>query len=125
MTTQSGNEISVTHITQTSAVGKVSSKQHFAKNGTSGEHVSSQADKLKRKADTGKLAQVVRDINRSKQLIQRELRFSVDKDSGKTVIKVMDMATKKVVRQIPTEETLKVAQMLRNGEEIKLFSSYS
>lgn len=36
--------------------------------------------------------------------------FSLDEDSGKTVIKVIDMETQTVLRQIPNEEALAMAR---------------
>lgn len=44
--------------------------------------------------------------------LAQELQFSIDKGSGKTVVKVMDTGTHKVVRQIPSEEILAMAQQL-------------
>ena len=43
-----------------------------------------------------------------------QLKFSIDKASGRTVIKVIDTETQKVIREIPPEETLKVAAYLKN-----------
>jgi flagellar protein FlaG len=40
----------------------------------------------------------------------QSLQFSLDKDSGKTVVKVMDTETNEVIRQIPTEEVLALSQ---------------
>lgn len=40
----------------------------------------------------------------------RELNFSVDKDSGQTVVKVIDPETDEVVRQIPSEEAVERAK---------------
>ncbi len=39
----------------------------------------------------------------------RELHFEVDKDSGQTVVKVIDPETEEVVRQIPSEEAVERA----------------
>ena len=41
-----------------------------------------------------------------------ELQFSVDEDSGRTVIKITDTATKEVIRQIPSEEVLRLNKEL-------------
>ena len=38
------------------------------------------------------------------------LQFSLDKDSGKTVVKVMDTDTNEVIRQIPSEEVLAISK---------------
>ena len=43
---------------------------------------------------------------------QRNLSFSVDKDTEDMVVKVMDTQTKEVIRQFPSEETLKLAKHL-------------
>lgn len=43
------------------------------------------------------------------KLRSRELQFSVDEDSGKMVIKIVDTDNKKVLRQIPPEDMLRLA----------------
>jgi flagellar protein FlaG len=43
------------------------------------------------------------------------LQFSVDSASGRTVVSVRDMATGDVIRQIPSEEALRLAQALGSG----------
>ena len=40
------------------------------------------------------------------------LDFSIDRGSGKTVVKVIDPATQELIRQIPTKEMLVIAQNL-------------
>ena len=44
--------------------------------------------------------------------ITNSVEFSLDKDSDKMIVKVMDIATKEVIRQIPSEEMLAIAQAL-------------
>ena len=68
--------------------------------------------------------EVVQDINEHVQAARRELQFSVDEDSGRTVIKVMDMNTNEVIRQIPNEEALKFARMLEEGADLELINTY-
>jgi flagellar protein FlaG len=62
--------------------------------------------------DTARLKVAVRKLNDYVQNVQRNLSFSVDKDSGQTVIKVYDVQTKEVIRQIPPDETLRLAAQL-------------
>ncbi|MFQ5633813.1 MAG: flagellar protein FlaG [Gammaproteobacteria bacterium] len=45
----------------------------------------------------------------------RELHFSVEEETGRTVIRVMDPHTGELIRAIPPEEVLAVASMLRSG----------
>ena len=40
------------------------------------------------------------------------LEFTVDEDTGQTVIKVIDNQTKELIRQIPSEEMLEIAKAL-------------
>lgn len=53
------------------------------------------------------------------QNIQRNLNFSVDEGSGRTVVKVIDADSQEVIRQFPTEEALALARRLRelSGDE--------
>jgi flagellar protein FlaG len=46
------------------------------------------------------------------QPLNNTLQFSVDQDSGSTVIKVVDSATDKVIKQIPSEEAVALAKAL-------------
>ncbi len=71
------------------------------------------------------LDESVKGLNEHMQVIQRELHFTVDDDSGQTVIKVMDLATQQVIRQIPNEEALRAARSLGAGFDIELFSEYT
>ena len=47
------------------------------------------------------------------QNISRELQFSLDEDSGRTVMKVLDSDSQELVRQIPSEEMLVLARKIR------------
>ena len=42
----------------------------------------------------------------------QDLRFSIDDESGKTVVKIIDETTQTVLRQIPSEEMLEIAKAL-------------
>ncbi|HUT41818.1 MAG TPA: flagellar protein FlaG [Gammaproteobacteria bacterium] len=53
-----------------------------------------------------RLAKVAERLNGRMQEMQRSLRFSVDDDSGRVVVKVMDKNTDEVIRQIPSEQML-------------------
>lgn len=59
-----------------------------------------------------KLQDAVEKMNELMQNGKRSLNFSVDDSTEKVVIKVMDLDTEEVVRQIPSEETLKFAEYL-------------
>ena len=54
------------------------------------------------------------------QSFQRDLLFSVDKDSDRLVVKVVDSETQEVIRQIPSEEMLRIAKNLDSAESLIL-----
>ena len=47
------------------------------------------------------------------QKIERRLTFKVDQDTGKTVVKVFDRDTDKLIRQFPPEELLTLTKRLK------------
>lgn len=44
--------------------------------------------------------------------INSSLEFSIDEDTGTSVVKIMDKETKELIRQIPSEEMLAIAKAL-------------
>ena len=44
--------------------------------------------------------------------VAQSLQFSLDHDTGRTVVKVMDTETNEMIRQIPSEDILKIAQAI-------------
>jgi len=54
------------------------------------------------------------------RLAQASLEFSVDDESGRTVVKVLDSQTNEVIRQIPSEEMLAIARNLDRIEGLLL-----
>ena len=64
-----------------------------------------------------KLQEVVEQLNSHAQAVNRDLHFSVDDASGRTVIRVVNSETAELVRQIPTEEVLRLSQTLRESQD--------
>ncbi|CDG81908.1 flagellar protein FlaG [Janthinobacterium agaricidamnosum] len=62
------------------------------------------------------LKQAVSDLNKSPQATAQGLVFSIDEDSKRTVVKVIDQSTKEVLRQIPTVEALQIAKSLESAQ---------
>lgn len=56
------------------------------------------------------LNKAVSELNQSSQMKTQGLEFSIDEDSQRTVVKVIDQETKEVLRQIPTREALELAK---------------
>jgi flagellar protein FlaG len=59
--------------------------------------------------------EAVSQVNEYVQNLSRDLQFTVDQDSGRTIIKVLDSETHEVIRQIPPEELLQIANQLTEG----------
>ena len=60
--------------------------------------------------------QAVSKLNKSPQAQSQGLEFSIDSDTKRTVVKVVDQSTKEVLRQIPSPEALEIAKSLESSE---------
>lgn len=69
-------------------------------------------------ADTDGLVQAVSRLNERVQAIQRELQFSVDPATGYQVVKVLDARSGEVIRQMPSEQLLALAEILMAEGEL-------
>ncbi|WP_081619814.1 flagellar protein FlaG [Thioalkalivibrio sp. ALJT] len=68
--------------------------------------------------DASDMDRVVESINAYLQTTRRALEFSVDDVSGRTVITVMDADRENVIRQIPPEQMLALAEQLRDEQTL-------
>jgi len=84
----------------------------------------SKAEKLqeRNKAQREELDQAVSQLNDFVQNVQRDLQFEVDNDMGQTIVKVVDQQTQEVIRQIPDEVALRLAEKLQQDEPLTLFN---
>ncbi|NOX52678.1 MAG: flagellar protein FlaG [Gammaproteobacteria bacterium] len=53
-------------------------------------------------------------LNDYAQSLQRDLRFSVDRELGRAVVSVIDRTTQEIIRQIPNETALQLARNLKD-----------
>ena len=61
------------------------------------------------------LAEAVENIRDFVSDVRRELQFSVDEDSGRTIITVIDKDSGEIIRQIPPEEVMQIAKSVSGG----------
>jgi len=73
--------------------------------------------------DDAQVQRAAEAIDQKINAIAPNLRFSVDSDTGKTVVKVVDISTGETIRQMPSEEVLAISRsidrlqgLLLNGE---------
>jgi flagellar protein FlaG len=60
--------------------------------------------------DLNKLNDAVKIINATINALSPNLEFTVDSDTERTVVKVIDKQTNEVIRQLPTPEALEIAK---------------
>jgi flagellar protein FlaG len=73
---------------------------------------SSAAQSAKIEPATNELKRLVTEMQHKVAAYSPELQFSVDKDTGKNIVKLTDRGTKQIVWQFPSDEALKVTKAL-------------
>ncbi|MFC4260225.1 flagellar protein FlaG [Marinobacter lacisalsi] len=84
----------------------------------------SKAEKLKARNEDQRedLGEAVTQLNDFVQNVQRDLQFEVDNEAGQTIVKVVDQQTKEVIRQIPDEVAMRLAENLQQDEPLTLLN---
>jgi flagellar protein FlaG len=82
-------------------------------------------DETKVAKESDELKQAVSQLNDFVQNMQRNLQFSIDKESGAMVVKVIDAKSEKVIRQMPSEETLRLARSLAEQSDDVAFNIFN
>lgn len=62
--------------------------------------------------DRETLLQAVEEVRSAIAPVAQNLLFSIDNDTGRTVVKVVDSSTDEVIRQIPSEELLAISKAM-------------
>ncbi|MBX9298469.1 flagellar protein FlaG [Chromobacterium piscinae] len=86
--------------------------QAVAAAGQSQQQQSAADSQQKQQSLSKQLQDSVSQLNNTAALYSSSLQFSVDKDTGSTVVKVVDKENNKVIRQIPSEEALRIAKAI-------------
>lgn len=69
-------------------------------------------------SDKDSLPEMVEALNARMEQMQRGLRFSVDDSSGRIIVKVMDLDTEELIRQIPSEEALRIMRSVSETQNL-------
>ena len=96
--------------TQAKSAAGAAVAEHVAATTSAPVENTTQADQTRARAEAVKSA--VEKANKVVQASARDIEFSVDNSTNDVVVKVVDQATKQVIRQIPSEEMLRIAQAL-------------
>ena len=76
-----------------------------------------QASQARQAQTAERVDQAVAKLNDYVQSIQRDLSFSVDRESGRAIVRVIDRATQKTIRQIPNDVALRLTRNLSDQVE--------
>ncbi|MCU0870215.1 MAG: flagellar protein FlaG [Burkholderiales bacterium] len=74
------------------------------------------SNETEQRADPKSLRAIVEQARAAVSVSTANLQFSIDEQSGETVVKVVDADTDEVIRQIPSEEMLALARNLQRME---------
>jgi flagellar protein FlaG len=120
MTTELSNTM-VMELRRSSSVARQDSVKATQKTGASTSSRPAQDPRVQQEAvrEVGSevLQETVREMNVKVQNLRRNLQFSIDDISGRSVVKVIDAETDEVIRQIPSEEILNLAHRLTELNE--------
>ena len=75
------------------------------------QHALRQRVRLREHRGTG-LLQAVEDVRKAIEPVAQNLLFSIDDDTGRTIVKVVDAQTDEVIRQMPSEEVLAISKAI-------------
>ena len=102
--------------------GKFAASAAKAVNVTGGNELP-QKDSKASEASPEQVREAVSRINEYVQQNERTLDFQLDETSGQTIIRVYDKHSSELIRQIPSELALELAQKLNDEEPTLLFSA--
>jgi flagellar protein FlaG len=67
---------------------------------------------LSKPIDATQIDQALTEVREAIAPVAQNLLFSIDDDTGRTIIKIIDRSTDEVIKQIPSEEILAIAKAL-------------
>ncbi len=82
-----------------------------------------ESQEAKKEVPDKAVEKAVAQLNDYVQNTERKLEFQVDEESGETVVRVYDKLSDELIRQMPNEEALELAQRLNEEEPLMLFSA--
>jgi len=93
-------------------VAPAASLRQNAINDTAAQATSAQSNPPSSQADKPTLEHAVQRISEYISASRPEINFTIDQTSGTQVVKIVDSQSKEVIRQIPSEEAIQIAQAL-------------
>lgn len=103
------NRVELAQLSRKTSVSDVELKRD---SGVSAIEEAMEQDAADNEQDPGKLTQVAAELSDMMSMMRKGLAFKVDENSGQAVVTVLDRDTGDVIRQMPSEEALKLAEKL-------------
>ncbi|MGO1500031.1 MAG: flagellar protein FlaG [Marinobacter sp.] len=103
------------------ASGVRQARRPIKQDSSEGTQVVEQSQRVRFEAQPQELGGAVARLNDYVQNVQRDLQFEVDMERGQTIVRVVDNETQEVIRQIPDEVALRLADNLQQDEPLTLF----
>lgn len=85
--------------------------------GNSTQALPNTADSSVREVKSAQLSEAVQEVESFLQVQNRNLTFSIDEETSKSVVTVKDSESGDVIRQIPSEEVLKLAERIQELQQ--------
>jgi flagellar protein FlaG len=79
--------------------------------------VETPAQNIPQQPSTEELKAAVATLNKAMQQSNQALEFSVDNDTDKVVVKMLDTSTGQLIRQYPTEEALAISRGIEQFQQ--------
>ena len=86
-----------------------------ARQSLSGQQQSVPPTKESSQPSNQQLEQAATNMNKHVQSLTRDLHFSVDADTGETIIRVVDSESQRTIRTIPSDEFLSMSKQLNQS----------
>jgi flagellar protein FlaG len=99
-TAKSASLAQTTHVVRSSTVGNTAAS------------MPNTATDIQRAPSKQEIDQALEHMRAAVPPMARNLQFSLDSDTGETIVKVVDSSTNEVIRQIPSKELLALAKTL-------------
>lgn len=109
---QAGNTTSAGSIAEQNVASTVKHENAVGQAQVQPSQAKATAQAAQQQPNSGQLRNAVEQVNKTIQTLSKDVQFTVDKETGREIVKVVDRETKEVIRQIPSEEMVAIAKRL-------------
>lgn len=111
----SSTQVELSEQAQPKVIGQAADNQETVTNGQALQAANEQLSKEDQLSQS--LQKLTESSNQLSQMQDRKLEFTTAQESGRTIVKVIDKESDDVIRQIPSEEFIRVAEKISDLSE--------